>query len=111
MTDEVSDATRLVRQTSERFIKEYHRATDRQLLKLLKLAARANDELKDAAFEWINWIVARLKNLVETTNPEPLPVRSEGIKRDRAHALPVVGWRVAAVSIERVCRKTAAAPS
>ena len=55
MTDEVSDATGLVRQTFERLIKKYPRATDRQLLKLLKLAARADDELKDAAFEWITW--------------------------------------------------------
>ena len=39
MADEVSDATRLVRQTFERLIKEYPRATDAQLLKLLARAA------------------------------------------------------------------------
>jgi hypothetical protein len=55
MTDEVSDATRLVRQTFERLIEEHPGATNRQLLKLLKLAARADSELKEAAFEWTNW--------------------------------------------------------
>ena len=50
--DEVSDATRFVRQTFERLIREYPRATDAQLLKLLARAARADNELKDAAFAW-----------------------------------------------------------
>jgi hypothetical protein len=52
MTDKMSDAARLVRQTVERLIKEYPSATDAQLLILLARAARADDELKDAAFEW-----------------------------------------------------------
>jgi hypothetical protein len=54
MTDKMFDAARLVRQTVERLIKEYPRATDAQLLILLARAARADDELKDAAFEWTN---------------------------------------------------------
>jgi hypothetical protein len=54
MTNKMSDATRLVRQTFERLMKEYPRATDAQLLILLARAARADDELKDAAFEWTN---------------------------------------------------------
>ena len=71
MTDEVSDTTRLVRQT-ERLIKEYPGATDRQLLKLLKLAARTKDELKGAAFEWTNWdrfrkVRARVRRPLKTT--------------------------------------------
>jgi hypothetical protein len=52
MADEVSDATRLVRQTFEPLIREYPRATDAQLLKLVARAARADDELKDAALAW-----------------------------------------------------------
>jgi hypothetical protein len=54
MTDKMFDAARLVRQTVERLIKEYPRATDAQLRILLARAARADDELKDAAFEWTN---------------------------------------------------------
>ena len=54
MTDKMSDAARLVRQTVERLIKEYPRATDAQLLILLARAARADDELEEAAFEWTN---------------------------------------------------------
>jgi hypothetical protein len=72
MTDEVSDTTRLVRQTFERLIKEYPAATDRRLLKLLKLAARTDDELKGAAFEWTNWdrfrkLRARVRRPLKTT--------------------------------------------
>jgi hypothetical protein len=52
MTNEMSDATRLVRQTLERLIEEFPGATDAQLLILLARAARADDELKDAAVEW-----------------------------------------------------------
>ena len=52
MTDEVSDATRLVRQTFEWLIKQYPGATDTQLLRLLAHASRADDELKQTAFEW-----------------------------------------------------------
>jgi len=51
MADEVSDATRLVRQTFERLIREYPRATDAQLSNCWR-AARADGELKDAAFAW-----------------------------------------------------------
>jgi hypothetical protein len=50
----MSDATRLVRQTFERLIKEYPRASDAQLLIFLARAARADDELEDADFEWTN---------------------------------------------------------
>ena len=52
MTDEVSDATRLVRQTFEWLVKQYPGATDTQLLRLLARASRTDDELKQAAFEW-----------------------------------------------------------
>ena len=55
MTDKMSNAARLVRQTFERLIKEYPRATDAQLLILLARAARADDQLKNAAFEWTKW--------------------------------------------------------
>jgi hypothetical protein len=48
----MSDATRLVRQTLERLMKEYPHATDAQLRALLERAALADDELKDALDEW-----------------------------------------------------------
>jgi hypothetical protein len=53
MADDVPEATRLVRQTLEQLIKEYPWATDAQLLKLVEVAARADDELKEAVIEWI----------------------------------------------------------
>ena len=52
MADEMSDATRLVRQTFERLIKEFPGATDAQLLVLLERAARTDDELQSATFKW-----------------------------------------------------------
>jgi hypothetical protein len=52
MTDEVSNSTKLVRQTFERLIKQYPGAADTQLLRLLARASRTDDEFKQAAFEW-----------------------------------------------------------
>jgi hypothetical protein len=53
MTNEISNATRLVRQTLEQLIEKYPEVTDTQRT-LLDRAAQADDELKDAIDEWSN---------------------------------------------------------
>jgi hypothetical protein len=63
MTGEMPATPRLVRQTFERVVEEYPGASDAQLLKLMARAARADDELKEAALEWTSRdLLRKLRN-------------------------------------------------